>query len=119
MKRPESRQAAPEPDQSDYDIPPVPNQPEPDPQIIYDPRAWRSMEEAPRDNTLIEAKTYAGDPDDTAVPIKYRVTRRRDHTARRWVVVGFWANAITREELNCEPEVWRLPDGFLTPGMVV
>ncbi len=92
---------------------------EPEVAALPDPRAWRSMDCAPRDNTLIEAKARASDGDDTAFPIKYRVTRRRDHARRCWAVVGFWANAITREELTVEPEVWRLPEGFLVPGMVV
>lgn len=85
-----------------------------------DPRAWRLVDEfTPRDGTLIESKTDPDMPDDAAVVLKWRITRRRDPDLRRWVKVGFWANALTNEEVVTEPFVWRLPDGFLLPGMVM
>lgn len=84
-----------------------------------DPRAWRLVDEfTPRDGTLIEGKTDPDMPDDAAVVLKWRITRRRDPERRQWVVVGFWANALTNEEVAVEPFVWRLPQGFLLPGMV-
>lgn len=84
-----------------------------------DPRAWRLVDEhTPRDGTLIEAKADPDMLDDQAVILKWRITRRRDATVRRWVIVGFWANALTNEEVAAEPFVWRLPSGFLLPGMV-
>lgn len=84
-----------------------------------DPRAWRLVDEyTPRDGTLIEAKADPDMTDDQAVILKWRITRRRDVEVRRWIVVGFWANALTNEEVAAEPFVWRLPQGFLLPGMV-
>jgi hypothetical protein len=84
-----------------------------------DPRAWRLVDEfTPRDGTLIEAKADPDMPDDQAAVLKWRITRRRNFGRRRWVVVGFWANALTNEEVVVEPFVWRLPQGFLLPGMV-
>ena len=86
----------------------------------FEGRPWQLIDDdTPRDNTLLEVKF---DPDDDAEPISHvvwRITRRRNAENRRWEVVGFWANALTREELTFEPMVWRLPEGFLYPGMVM
>lgn len=85
-----------------------------------DPRRWRLMDDsAPKDGTLIEVLADPDQPETEAVPVKYRITRRRDAQRRQWMVIGFWSNALTREELAFEPFQWRLPTGFLLPGMVV
>lgn len=74
-------------------------------------RPWFDVADAPKDGTLIEYE-----PGKTA---RYRITRRRDTENRRWEVVGFWADPMTRELIPHRLEKWRLPDGYLTPGMVV
>jgi hypothetical protein len=85
-----------------------------------DPRAWRMVDEAtPRDGTLIECKDLPDDADASAFYARWRITRRRDHQARHWQIVGFWSDPITREPIAVAPTVWRMPEGYLLPGMVV
>jgi hypothetical protein len=82
-----------------------------------EPDGWARIETAPRDGTLIE---YRGAGDIAAVHYaRFRITRERDHEARRWKVVGYWADPVTREKVLVEPMIWRMPEGYLQPGMVV
>lgn len=78
-----------------------------------DPRPWMLIDDdTPRDGMLLEVKA---DPDDENEPIKmvqWRITRRRNHATRRWDVVSFWADPLTHAEIDVEPLVWRLPEGF-------
>lgn len=83
------------------------------------PRPWHTMEEAPRDGTLVEMKEDPDHPDDVAKPGKWRATRRRDGRSRRWVQDGWWVDPVTGQRLMFEPFCWRHLDGFLEPGMVV
>ena len=85
---------------------------------IVDPRAWRLMEDAPLDGTLIEVKADPDDSDDKAVQVVWRKTSRRDGPSRRWVPRNFWSHSVSREELAFEPFCWRLPEGFILPGMI-
>lgn len=83
-------------------------------------RPWRLVdEETPRDGTLIEYKVVADDPDSEVGYARWRITRRRAPLMRRWEKVGFWADPITSEELALAPDVWRMPEGYATPGMIV
>lgn len=83
-------------------------------------RPWRLVdEETPRDGTLIQYKVAADDPDSEVGYARWRITRRRDPLHRRWERIGFWADPITSEELALAPDVWRMPEGYATPGMVI
>lgn len=81
---------------------------------VDDVTVWHPIEEAPHDGTLIEYR--AGDATGYT---RYRITRRRDFANRSWKVVGFWADVVTREEIAATLDGWRMPDGYLMPGMVV
>jgi len=85
--------------------------------ITPDPgEGWFPMHGAPENGTLIEV--HAG-PNTRVIQARYRIARRRDPHLRRWVPTGFWANAITGEELSFIPVAWRLPEGFNQPGMIL
>jgi hypothetical protein len=88
--------------------------------VAPNPRAWKIVDDTvPRDGTLIEVKADPGEGDEAAVPAKWRITRQRDPATRSWARKEFWVNALTAERLPFEPYVWRLPEGFLLPGMVI
>lgn len=89
------------------------------PSVVPDPRAWRLMDDAPKDATLIEVKSDPDDPDEKSVTAKWRITRRRVHAERRWEIYGYWSDPLTRFAIPFEPFVWRMPEGFLVPGMVI
>ena len=94
--------------------------PEPLPEVTADEVLdgmvmWMEMDHAPQDGTLIEYRAK----DDSIHYARWRITRRRNFETKRWDVVGFWADPQTREPVAVEPYVWRLPDGYLLPGMVV
>ena len=78
-----------------------------------DGRPWELIDDdTPRNGTIIEVKA---DPDDASEPVQmaeWRITRRRDPELRRWAIVAYWANPLTKQELPFEPMVWRLPEGF-------
>lgn len=83
-------------------------------------RPWLPIDDTtPRDGTLIEYKVHPEDADASAGHARWRMTRQRDASNRRWVPVGFWSDPITREGLRAEPAVWRMPEGYAMPGMVV
>lgn len=84
----------------------------------HDPRAWLSLEAEPPplDGSLIEFKA---EPQAAVAYARWRITRRRDHKLRRWIKIGFWSDPITREPIAAEPKIWRRPDGYLTPGLIV
>jgi hypothetical protein len=92
---------------------PLSGDPEAAPEIE---EGWFRMDIAPVDGTLIEV--HAG-PGTRVIQARYRITRRREPQFRQWVVVGFWVNAITGEELSFHPAAWRLPEGFNQPGMIL
>lgn len=105
MKRPHYDVASP---QATAEVPTVADLVE---DVAVAGRPWLGIDDAPRDGTLIQVgpSTFA----------RYRITRRRDTENRRWEKVGFWADPITREPLTEEPTRYRLPEGYLTPGLVV
>jgi len=80
---------------------------------------WDLIETAPRDGTIIEAKFDPDDPDNMAMALVWRKTTRRDHLLRRWVPTGFWSVPYNRDPIVREPFCWRMPDGFVNPGMMV
>lgn len=84
---------------------------------VLDARPWLDMSTAPHDGTLVELAMLARAHEPKIITAKWRITRRR--IDRQWQVVGFWANPQTMEEIGETPQGWRMPDGYLYPGMVV
>lgn len=78
--------------------------------------SWLDIATAPRDGTLVELH-YTTHIPDKPIYARYRVTRRR--IDRGWKPVGFWSDPVSREEIGGEPTGWRLPEGYLYPGMVL
>jgi hypothetical protein len=77
-------------------------------------RPWLDMTTAPRDGTLVELDCAGAQP----VIGVWRITRRRRPTVRGWHLTAFWSDPVTREEISGEPLGWRMPAGYLTPGMI-
>jgi hypothetical protein len=90
----------------------------PTPQVTdlsQDPaRPWHPITEAPRDGTLVEGRAADG----AEFHMIWRRTSRFDARLSKWVPVGFWSSHLSREPLKVEPVQFRLPEGFVTPGMV-
>ena len=84
---------------------------------VVDENPWLDMKDAPQDGTLVELIMLARPHEPKVVTAKWRITRRR--AERQWQVVGFWANPQTMEEIHEPPQGWRMPEGYLYPGMVV
>ena|ERR1700722_65875 len=84
----------------------APESPDPD-------RPWHPMERSLQDGTLLEGVAADG----SEFHMIWRRTSR--HNGFRWVPTGFWSNHLSREPLKVEPVGWRMPLGFVTPGMVV
>lgn len=83
-------------------------------------RAWRLVDDdTPRDGTLIEYKIAADQPDTIVQYSRWRITRMRDAATRSWRKVGFWCDPFTNAKLLYQPLVWRMPEGFMAPGMIV
>ncbi len=78
-------------------------------------RPWLDLETAPHDGTLVELDLGSHSP----VYARWRITRQRVPTVRGWQLTGFWADPQTRERIHAVPLGWRMPDGYLTPGMVI
>jgi hypothetical protein len=78
-------------------------------------RPWMDMTTAPRDGTLVELD-YAGVQPVIAV---WRITRRRRPTVRGWHLSSFWADPVTRQQITGEPLGWRMPAGYLAPGVAM
>lgn len=84
-----------------------------------DPHAWRLMDDAPADGTMIEVKEDPDQPDITAVMVRWYRTSVRDRALRKWVPAAWWRIAVTGERLGFEPFCWRVVEGFERPGMIV
>ena len=76
---------------------------------------WRSMDDAPKDGTLIQVRDGVSAPGYA----KWKSTRVRCPENRRWVAAGWWYNPFSGEPIKSRLILWRMPDGFNMPGMVV
>lgn len=68
-----------------------------------------AMDDAPRDGSMIEVHS----PDGNVRAAIWRITRRRNHEARRWERVEYWSTPWPPfEEVPTEGARWRLQAGF-------
>ena len=74
----------------------------------FSPDTFLLICDAPKDGTVLQIKTDPDDPDDRAVFAIWRSTTMFDKAERRWRRIGYWADPITKRQLDGEPIVFRL-----------
>jgi hypothetical protein len=93
--------------------------PEPEPPEEFSPETFLLICDAPRDGTVLQVKTDPDDPDDRAIFAIWRSTTMFDREMRRWKRVGYWADPITKRQLDGEPIVFRLASVAPIQGVMV
>lgn len=92
---------------------------EPDLPEEFSPETFLLICDAPRDGAVLEVKMDPDDPDDRAVMAIWRSTTVYDKEMRRWRRIGYWADPITKRQLDGEPIVFRLASAVTIMGTMV
>jgi hypothetical protein len=82
--------------------------PEPEQPEQFPPETFLLMDDAPRDGSMLQVKTDPDAPDEQAVYAIWRSTTMYDKELRKWRRIGYWADPITKRQIDGEPIVYRI-----------
>lgn len=90
----------------------------PEPTEEFSPETFLLMDDAPRDGSMIQVKMDPDAPDEAAHYAVWRSTTMFDKELRKWRRIGYWADPVTKRQLDGEPIVWRLASAAPLLGLI-